>query len=81
MIQNYVKMFGKEEAEDLGKRIAKYYYAVWALKQVTDDKSVVCMMNEKANVSPQNTVYYYEPNWKLSLIHIQMCIRDSYIGI
>lgn len=64
MIQNYVKMFGKEEAEDLGKRIAKYYYAVWALKQVTDDKSVVCMMNEKANVSPQNTVYYYEPNWK-----------------
>lgn len=61
---SYRKMFGSMDATALCDGISKYYYAVWALKNVTDDKSVVCMMNETAKVSPQKMEYYQEPNWK-----------------
>lgn len=64
MLENYVKMFGKNNAIEIGRKISKYYYAVWALKNVTDDKSVVCFMNEKAKIIPQDIAYYYEPDWK-----------------
>ena len=61
---SYTKMLGEKNAQTLCQSISKYYYAVWALTNVTDDKSVVCMMNEKAEVSPQRPEYYQEPNWK-----------------
>lgn len=64
MLENYIRLFGKEDAIEVGRRISKYYYAVWALKNVTDDKSVVCLMNEKVKVTPQDTAYYFEPDWK-----------------
>lgn len=64
MLENYVKMFGKNNAVEIGRKISKYYYAVWALKNVTDDKSVVCFMNEKAKIIPQDITYYHEPDWK-----------------
>lgn len=66
----YRKMFDGKDAMELCDGISKYYYAVWALTNVTDDKSVVCMMNETAKVSPQNMEYYQEPNWK--------CRQESY---
>lgn len=64
MLENYIRLLGKEDAVEVGRRISKYYYAVWALKNVTDDKSVVCLMNEKVKVTPQDTAYYFEPDWK-----------------
>ena len=64
-IQNaYIRLLGKDQTEELEKGITKFYYAVWALKNVTDDKSVVCLINEKAKVKAQNVEYYREPNWK-----------------
>lgn len=62
--KSYIKLFGEGDAQALCQGISKYYYAVWALKNVTDDKSVVCMMNEEAELSPQSMEYYQEPNWK-----------------
>lgn len=64
ILESYIKLLGKENAIQIGRRIAKYYYAVWALKEVTDDKSVVCLINEKKKVAPQDITYYYEPDWK-----------------
>lgn len=64
MMKNYARFLGKEKAMEVAKSIKKYYYAVWALKNVTDDKSVACLMNEKLKVTPQDVVYYLEPNWK-----------------
>lgn len=60
----YIHFLGKANTEKLKKGITKYFYLVWALKKVTDDKSVVCIMNEKAKVTPQSFDYYQEPNWK-----------------
>lgn len=64
ILESYTKMFGKNNAGELGKRISQYYYAVWALKNITDDKTVVCMMNENAKVTPQELSYYFEPDWQ-----------------
>lgn len=60
----YVHLLGKEHTAELEKGITKFYYAVWALKNVTDDKTIVCLMNERAKVEPQKIEYYREPNWK-----------------
>lgn len=64
MIYGYTKTLGKEEACRLCEAIRKFYFAVWAVTKVTDDKSVVCLMNEKAKVTPKEQKYYQEPNWK-----------------
>lgn len=64
MIYGYTKTLGKEEACRLCEAIKKFYFAVWAVTKVTDDKSVVCLMNEKAKVTPKEQKYYREPNWK-----------------
>ena len=44
--------------------MAKYSYPVWAIDQITDDKTVVCMMNEQAKVSCQPPAFYSEPDWQ-----------------
>ncbi len=64
ILESYIKLLGKENAIQIGTKISKYYYAVWALKEVTDDKSVVCIMNERKRVTPQDITYYDEPDWK-----------------
>lgn len=61
----YVKQLGKEGTARVAERIQKYFYAVWAVSQVTDDKSVVCIMDEKASVRAQDIGYYEEPEWEM----------------
>lgn len=61
----YTRQLGKESANQIANGIKECFYAVWAVSKVTDDKSVVCMMNDKAVVEPQGTKYYEEPDWKL----------------
>ena len=61
----YTKQLGKENAIQIANGIKECFYAVWAVSKVTDDKSVVCMMNDKAVVESQGTKYYEEPDWKL----------------
>lgn len=64
MLWGYTKAFGKEKAKQLCDAIQKFYFAVWSITKVTDDKSVVCLINEKAKVTPKEQNYYQEPNWK-----------------
>lgn len=64
IIMAYTRQLGKENATKIVHRIKKYCYAVWAVKKVTDDKSAVCIINEKVKVTPQNMKYYEEPEWK-----------------
>ena len=65
MITCYTKMFSKNEAVKIASRIKKYFYILLLVKNVADDKSVVCIMNEKVKVSPKELKYYEEPNWPL----------------
>lgn len=64
IIMAYTKLLGKDDAIEIVGGIKKYFYAVWAVKNVTDDKSVVCMINEKAKAAYQSKKFYEEPNWK-----------------
>lgn len=60
----YVKMFGVQKAGVICEEIKEYDYAVRAIENVTDDKSVVCIINEKAKVTPQDIYYYREADWQ-----------------
>ena len=59
----YVNMLGKNNGKKASETIKKYFYAVWALKNVTDDKTVVCLIDDKEKVKPQKINYYLEPDW------------------
>lgn len=63
IMAGYGRWFNKKEVADLCKRIKEYYYVIRAISNVTDDKSIVCIMKEKVNVDPQEISFYYEPNW------------------
>lgn len=65
----YTHLVGKKTTEMLEKEITKYHYTVWALNKVTDDKTVVCLMNEKAKTEAQSEEYYREPDWKARQEH------------
>lgn len=60
----YEKLLGKKQTDRICETLKKLYYAVWAVKNVKDDKSIVCLMNEKVRVTPQDEQYYLEPDWK-----------------
>lgn len=60
----YVKMFGLQKAEVICKEIEEYVYAAKTIENVTDDKSIVCIINEKVNVTPQDICYYREVDWQ-----------------
>ena len=60
----YEKLLGKKQSDRICETLKKLYYAVWAVKNVKDDKSIVCLMNEKVRVTPQDEQYYLEPDWK-----------------
>lgn len=60
----YSKMLGAQKAEVICNEIAEYVYAVNAIENVTDDKSVVCIINEEVNVIPQDAYYYREADWQ-----------------
>lgn len=63
MFNAYKKFFAKADAAELAEGISQLFYAVWAMQNITDDKSVVCMMNDRMKVSPQSKEFYKEPDW------------------
>lgn len=60
----YQHMFRSEEVEEICASVSKYQYPLLALKKVTDDKTVLCLMNEKAKVEKKEMEYFMEPDWK-----------------
>lgn len=72
----YTKYFGKHKAGELCASIQNYCYGVWAMKNVEDDKSIVCMMNETINVKPIDDKLYIEPNWS----YLQKCYEALLYG-
>jgi hypothetical protein len=64
MTNAYINLLGKDETKKIIKQIKKYFYMVWAVKNVVDDKSVVGIMNDKEKIMPKDVNFYREPNWK-----------------
>lgn len=64
MASTYMKLLGKEEAAQAIELLQKVFFPVGAMVNVTDDKSVVCIMKEKAKMKSQDFSYYAEPDWE-----------------
>lgn len=68
MMNGYKQLFhGQDHGQDMErirKSIEKYYYAVWSLCEVDDDKSVAVLINDKCKVTPREVEYYCEAEWK-----------------
>lgn len=64
-LQNaYTKMFGKAVAREIVDSFTKYSYIPWALNRVTDDKTIVWLINDKCQPKLQKPDYYMDPDWK-----------------
>ncbi len=67
----YERLLGTKQAADLCRRIRTYCYMVWAVSNIADDKSVVCLIDEGAEVIPKTVSYYEEPDWKALMDNYQ----------
>ena len=65
MYAAYTKLFDENIAQEICTGVGMYQYTCWAFNHVMDDKTVVCIMNEAANVYPDSVSYFYEPDWKM----------------
>ena len=63
LINGYEGFLPQEGFVDTMKTITKYYYLVWALTQVQDDKTVAGLINDEMEVTAQNITYYQEIDW------------------
>ena len=63
VVNGYKHMLNTSAVDLIRKSIEQYHYAVWALNEVSDDKSVVAIINEKGKVSSAEGKYYKEPDW------------------
>ena len=63
VVNGYKHMLNTSAVDLIRKSIEQYHYAVWALNEVSDDKSVVAIINEKGKVSSAEEKYYKEPDW------------------
>lgn len=64
LVNAYSNMFGLETARSICKTVEDYNYSVWKMDKVTDDRTIVCAINENEHIYAENPEYYAEPDWK-----------------
>lgn len=64
LLNAYSNMFGLETACSICKTVEDYNYSVWKMDKVTDDRTIVCAINEYEHIYAENPEYYAEPDWK-----------------
>lgn len=72
----YAKLFNKKTSREICESLKEVYFVVGAVKNVKDDKSVVCLINETIEVVPQDKKYYLEPDW----VWLQECYEALLYG-
>lgn len=72
----YTKLFNKKTSREICESLKEVYFVVGAVKNVRDDKSVVCLINETIEVVPQDKKYYLEPDW----VWLQECYEALLYG-
>lgn len=72
----YTRLFNKKTSREICESLKEVYFVVGAVKNVRDDKSVVCLINETIEVVPQDKKYYLEPDW----VWLQECYEALVYG-
>lgn len=72
----YTKLFNKKTSREICESLKEVYFVVGAVKNVRDDKSVVCLINGTIEVVPQEKTYYLEPDW----VWLQECYEALVYG-
>lgn len=72
----YTKLFNKKTSREICESLKEVYFVVGAVKNVKDDKSVVCLINKTIEVVPQDKKYYLEPDW----VWLQECYEALLYG-
>ena len=72
----YTKLFNKKTSREICESLKEVYFVVGAVKNVKDDTSVVCLINETIEVVPQDKKYYLEPDW----VWLQECYEALLYG-
>ena len=61
----YSKLLGDETANAVIETVERYNYTSWKIGNVTDDRTIVCAINNQMPIHCQMPEYYAEPNWKI----------------
>ena len=61
----YSYMFDLDTAKSICKTVEQYNYSIWKMDKVTDDRTIVCAINENELISAESPEYYAEPDWKV----------------
>lgn len=61
----YSKLLGDENANAVIETVERYNYTSWKIGNVTDDRTIVCAINNQMPIHCQMPEYYAEPNWKI----------------
>lgn len=65
-LQNaYSNMFDKSTSLAICKTVSQYNYSIWKIGKVTDDRTIVCAMNDIQKVHNADAEYYAEPDWRV----------------
>ena len=65
-LQNaYCNMFDKSTSLAICKTVSQYNYSIWKIGKVTDDRTIVCAMNDIQKVHNADVKYYAEPDWRV----------------
>ncbi len=60
----YNNIFKPEIADKIIQECDKYYNFISGLNEITDDKTVLCIMNDNKRIISDNINYYREPDWE-----------------
>ncbi len=61
----YSKLLGDGYANAVIKTVEQYNYTTWKVGSVTDDRTIVCAINNQMPIHCQSPKYYAEPDWKI----------------
>lgn len=61
----YSKLLGEGDANAVIETVERYNYTSWKIGNVTDDRTIVCAINNQMPIHCQMPEYYAEPDWKI----------------
>lgn len=72
----YQKLYGNTMADEICNTL-RASVPLWNIEDTTDDKTVVCLINEKVKISAPSPNYFFEPDWAKLRQHYEHLLYPS----